>query len=46
METKSMARHGACSITNLDSMLTIGFFAIAFFAVLGSVWWACLDDND
>jgi hypothetical protein len=29
-----------------DSMLTIGSFAIAFLAVLGSVWWACLDDKD
>jgi len=27
-------------------MLTIGSFTIAFLAVLGSVWWACLDDKD
>jgi len=41
-----MAGMKRAQCTNLDSMLTIGFFAIAFFAVLGSVWWACLDDND
>jgi hypothetical protein len=27
-------------------MLTVGSFAIAFVAVLGCVWWACLDDSD
>jgi hypothetical protein len=30
----------------VDFMLTIGSFTIAFLAVLGSVWWACLDDKD
>jgi hypothetical protein len=27
-------------------MLTIGSFAIAVFAVLGGVFWACFDDRD
>jgi MFS-type transporter involved in bile tolerance (Atg22 family) len=27
-------------------MLTIGSFAIAVFAVLGCVFWACLNDRD
>jgi hypothetical protein len=27
-------------------MLTIGSFAIAFFAVLAGVFWACLNDRD
>jgi hypothetical protein len=29
-----------------DLMLTIGSFAIAFFAVIGCVCWACLNDSD
>jgi hypothetical protein len=27
-------------------MLTVGSFAIAIFAVLASVFWACLNDRD
>jgi hypothetical protein len=27
-------------------MLTVGFFAFALVAVLGCVWWACLNDTD
>jgi MFS-type transporter involved in bile tolerance (Atg22 family) len=27
-------------------MLTIGSFAVAIFAVLGCVFWACLTDRD
>jgi hypothetical protein len=27
-------------------MLTIGSFAVAFLAVLGCVFWACLTDSD
>jgi hypothetical protein len=30
----------------LYCMLTIGSFAIAFFAVLAGVFWACRDDRD
>ena len=27
-------------------MLTLGSFAIAFFAILGCVWWACSNETD
>jgi MFS-type transporter involved in bile tolerance (Atg22 family) len=30
----------------LAVMLTLGSFAIAVFAVLGCVFWACLNDRD
>jgi len=33
-------------LEKLYYMLTIGSFAIAFFAVLGGVFWACRDDRD
>ena len=30
----------------IESMLPLGFFALAFFAVIGCVCWACLKDTD
>ncbi|MEY2488339.1 MAG: hypothetical protein QOC70_281, partial [Verrucomicrobiota bacterium] len=30
----------------LSPMLTIGSFVIAIFAVVGCVFWACLNDRD
>jgi len=40
--------HGmkGANFTSLLLMLTIGSFAIAFFAVLGCVWWACRNESD
>jgi hypothetical protein len=45
-EPQGLARHEGCSFSYpFILMLTFGSFAVAFFAVLGCVWWACLDDN-
>jgi hypothetical protein len=30
----------------IESMLPLGFFALAFFAVIGGVCWACMKDTD
>jgi hypothetical protein len=30
----------------MESMLALGFFALAFFAVIGCVCWACVKDTD
>ena len=45
MAQSGTGTEGALTVI-IGSMLALGFFALAFFAVIGCVCWACVKDTD